>query len=72
MNSGMMLFSARATIPAMKTGASRRRRLATLSGIKFSRFLRGAAEYDFSFLVFGSIGAPNLGALILLLILQGD
>ena len=67
MKSGMMLFSAKATIPAQKAEASGRRRLATLSGIKF--FLApsgGHPEHDFSFLVFGSIGAPNLGALILL------
>jgi hypothetical protein len=50
----------------MKTGASGKLRLATLSGIKFSHSLEGAPEHDFSFLVFGSIGAPNLGALILL------
>jgi hypothetical protein len=65
MNSGMTPLSARATIPTIKAGASGRQPLATLSKIKFFP-VRSGGEHDFAFLVFGSIGAPNLAALILL------
>jgi len=67
MKSAVAPFSAQATIPVLKAGASGSERLATLSGIKFSWPLQGGhPEHDFSFLVFGSISAPNPGALILL------
>jgi len=66
MKSGMAPFSAQATISALKGGGlveAAPRRL--VPDQIFLPPLRGHPEHDFRFLVFGSIGAPNLGALIL-------
>jgi hypothetical protein len=43
-----------------------RRRLAAFGDRNFLPLPESVPEHDFSFLVFGSIGAPNPGALILL------